>query len=50
MTTRISNENLAALLNVGSHLSLFIWEDAQGWPVRFVSDNIESLLGYKKRV
>ncbi|WP_417437906.1 PAS domain-containing protein [Idiomarina sp.] len=48
MTTRISNENLAALLNVGSHLSLFIWEDAQGWPVRFVSDNIESLLGYKK--
>ena len=48
MPTRISNENLAALLNVGSHLSLFIWEDAQGWPVRFVSDNIESLLGYKK--
>lgn len=48
MPTRISNENLAALLNVGSHLSLFIWEDAPGWPVRFVSDNIESLLGYKK--
>lgn len=48
MTTRISNENLAALLNVGSHLSLFIWEDAPGWPVRFVSDNIQDLLGYKK--
>ncbi|WP_322405860.1 PAS domain-containing protein [Idiomarina sp. PL1-037] len=48
MPTRISNENLAALLNVGSHLSLFIWEDAPGWPVRFVSDNIEDLLGYKK--
>lgn len=48
MPTRISNENLAALLNVGSHLSLFIWEDAPGWPVRFVSDNIETLLGYKK--
>ncbi|MAA61517.1 MAG: hybrid sensor histidine kinase/response regulator [Idiomarina sp.] len=48
MPTRISNENLAALLNVGSHLSLFIWEDAPGWPVRFVSDNIQDLLGYKK--
>lgn len=48
MKTPVSNENLAALLNVGSRLSLFIWEDAPGWPVLFVSDNIEDLLGYKK--
>jgi len=49
MKTPVSNENLAALLNVGSRLSLFIWEDSPGWPVLFVSDNIEDLLGYKKR-
>ena len=48
MTTPVTNENLAALLNVGSRLSLFVWEDSPGWPVLFVSDNIESLLGYKK--
>ncbi|RUO73132.1 hybrid sensor histidine kinase/response regulator [Idiomarina ramblicola] len=48
MITPVSNENLAALLNVGSRLSLFIWEDSPGWPVLFVSDNVEELLGYQK--
>ena len=48
MITPVSNENLAALLNVGSRLSLFVWEDSTGWPVLFVSDNVEELLGYKK--
>lgn len=48
MITPVSNENLAALLNVGSRLSLFVWEDSPGWPVLFVSDNVEELLGYKK--
>ncbi|MCK7458395.1 hybrid sensor histidine kinase/response regulator [Idiomarina aminovorans] len=48
MITPVSNENLAALLNVGSRLSLFVWEDSAGWPVLFVSDNVEELLGYKK--
>ncbi|MDV6314963.1 PAS domain-containing protein [Idiomarina sp. HP20-50] len=49
MRTPVSNENLAALLNVGSRLSLFVWEDSPGWPVLFVSDNIEDLLGLKKQ-
>lgn len=48
MRTPVSNENLAALLNVGSRLSLFVWEDSPGWPVLFVSDNIEALLGFNK--
>lgn len=48
MKTPISNDNLAALLNAGKLLSLFIWEDAPGWPVLFVSDNVGALLGYPK--
>lgn len=48
MKTPISNDNLAALLNAGNCLSLFIWEDVPGWPVLFVSDNVEALLGYPK--
>lgn len=49
MITPVSNENLASLLNVGSRLSLFVWENTPGWPVLFVSANVESLLGYDKK-
>ena len=30
----------------GGPVLLFIWQPEDGWPVHFVSDNIESILGY----
>ena len=30
----------------GGPVLLFIWQPREGWPVHFVSDNIESILGY----
>jgi len=29
-----------------SHAVAFLWENAEGWPVEFVSDNVKDLFGY----
>ena len=31
----------------GSPVVAFLWKNAEGWPVKFVTDNVEVLLGYK---
>ncbi|WP_404399375.1 PAS domain-containing protein [Idiomarina seosinensis] len=44
----INNSNLEELINAGTGLTLFIWQDTDDWPVEYVSDNVESVFGYSK--
>ena len=45
---QIGNQNFAELLAAGNSVCLFVWQDSELWPVRYVSDNVESIFGYNK--
>lgn len=44
----VTNQNLEQLINAGTGLTLFVWEDTELWPVRYVSDNVATVFGYSK--
>ena len=46
---QIGNQNFAELLAAGNSVCLFVWQDSELWPVRYVSDNVESIFGYNKQ-
>jgi PAS domain S-box-containing protein len=48
------NENIEDIINTGTReilsserAALFIWENKDGWPVRYVSESIRQVLGYE---
>ncbi len=44
----VTNSNLEQLINAGTGLTLFVWEDSELWPVRYVSDNVATVFGFTK--
>lgn len=44
----VDNRNLEQLINAGTGLTVFIWQDTDNWPVQYVSNNVSSVLGYSK--
>ncbi len=46
---QIGNQNFAELLAAGNSMCLFVWQDTDLWPVRYVSENVESIFGYTKQ-
>ncbi|MGM0524563.1 MAG: PAS domain-containing protein [Pseudomonadota bacterium] len=44
----VTGESLEELINAGTGLSVFVWEDTELWPVRYVSENVSSVFGYSK--
>ena len=44
----VTNNNLEQLINAGTGLTLFVWEDSELWPVRYVSDNVAAVFGFSK--
>jgi PAS domain-containing protein len=38
-------EEAFKILN-SSSMAVFVWRNEEGWPVEFVTDNVENLLGY----
>lgn len=44
----VTNQNLEQLINAGTGLTVFVWEDTELWPVRYVSNNVAAVFGYSK--